>query len=242
MQTIPEPVRAAAIPKTMRAAAIDRFGGPEVLSLHTLPVPDLDANEVLIRLDTAGVGVWDADMRAGWWPDGEPRFPLVLGTDGAGTVAAIGARIRRLRVGDQVYSYSFTNPKGGFYAEYVAVAAEKVAPVPRGLDLQRAELAANPTIPELQATIIMSLAADGLDDLEARAGQLQAIFAPNDYLLPRPTGGQAALYSAMLPGSPTPRVVGDYTQYLLPRDLAGGAPYTGTEVGDRTGMLLFIYR
>src|SRR5690348_12049862 len=106
MQTIPEPVRAAPIPKTMRAAALDHFGRPEVLSLHTLPVPDLDANEVLIKLDTAGVGVWDADMRAGWWPDGAPRFPLVLGTDGAGTVAAVAARIRRLRVGDQVYSYS----------------------------------------------------------------------------------------------------------------------------------------
>lgn len=73
MQTIPKPVRAAALRKTSRAAAIDRFGGPEVLSLHTLPVPDLDANEVSIRLDTAGVGVWDADMRAGWetrrWSD-----------------------------------------------------------------------------------------------------------------------------------------------------------------------------
>lgn len=168
MQTIPEPVRAAAIPKTMRAAAIDRFGGPEVLSLHTLPVPDLDANEVLIRLDTAGVGVWDADMRAGWWPDGEPRFPLVLGTDGAGTIAAVGSRIRRLRVGDQVYSYSFANPKGGFYAEYVAVAAEKVAPVPEGLDLQRAG-----AIPTTGLTALQ-----GIDDaLHVKKGEAVVIHA-----------------------------------------------------------------
>lgn len=168
MQTIPKPVRAAAIPKTGRAAAIDRFGGPEVLSLHTLPVPDLDGNEVLIRLDTAGVGVWDADMRAGWWPDGEPRFPLVLGTDGAGTVAAIGARIRRLRVGDQVYSYSFTNPKGGFYAEYVAVAAEKVAPIPRGLDLQLAG-----AIPTTGLTALQ-----GIDDaLHVKKGEAVVIHA-----------------------------------------------------------------
>lgn len=168
MQTIPHPVRAAAIPKTMRAAALDRFGGPEVLSLHTLPVPDLDANEVLIRLDTAGVGVWDADMRAGWWPDGEPRLPLVLGTDGAGTVAAVGSRVRRLRVGDQVYSYSFTNPKGGFYAEYVAVAAEKVAPVPRGLDLQRAG-----AIPTTGLTALQ-----GIDDaLHVKKGEAVVIHA-----------------------------------------------------------------
>jgi NADPH:quinone reductase len=126
------------VPETMRAAAIDRFGGPEVLTIHTLPVPEVDAQEVLIALDTAGVGVWDAEMRAGWFPGGKPRFPLVLGTDGAGIVAAVGSRIRRLKVGDQVYSYSFANPKGGFYAEYVAVLAERVAPIPKVLDLEHA--------------------------------------------------------------------------------------------------------
>ena len=72
-------------PETMRAAAIDRFGGPEVLTLHTLPVPEIDGNEVLIAVHTAGVGSWDADIREGWSPDGKkPRFPLVLGTDGSG--------------------------------------------------------------------------------------------------------------------------------------------------------------
>ena len=107
-------VRRAAdtIPNEMHAAAIDRFGGPEVLTLHVLPVPALDASEVLIAIDTAGVGSWDADMRAGWSPSGRARFPLVLGTDGAGTVAAVGGRVRRFRPGDLVYSYSFDNPKG----------------------------------------------------------------------------------------------------------------------------------
>jgi NADPH:quinone reductase len=126
------------VPETMRAAAIDRFGGPEALTLHTLPTPVPDAGEVLIALDTAGVGGWDADMREGWTPDGRPRFPLVLGTDGAGTVAIVGSRVRRFNVGDAVYSYSFYNPKGGFYAEYVAVSAEKVAQIPKVLDLEHA--------------------------------------------------------------------------------------------------------
>ena len=76
------------LPRTMRAAAIDRFGGPEVLTIHTLPVPAIESNEVLIALHTAGVGSWDAEMRAGWVPSGgRPRFLLVLGTDGAGIVA-----------------------------------------------------------------------------------------------------------------------------------------------------------
>jgi NADPH:quinone reductase-like Zn-dependent oxidoreductase len=57
----------------MRAAAIDRFGGPEVLSIHSLPVPVPNAREVLIAVDTAGVGGWDADMREGWSPSVEKR-------------------------------------------------------------------------------------------------------------------------------------------------------------------------
>jgi hypothetical protein len=53
------------IPQIMHAAAIDRFGGPEVLSLHTLPVPKLNKGEVLIAMDTAEVGVLDGEIRAG---------------------------------------------------------------------------------------------------------------------------------------------------------------------------------
>ncbi|HEV7521967.1 MAG TPA: NADP-dependent oxidoreductase [Candidatus Angelobacter sp.] len=126
------------IPSTMRAAAIDRFGGPEVLKIHTLPVPPIDRGEVLIALHTSGVGGWDADMRAGWWPFGRPRFPIVLGTDGSGTVAALGAGVRRFRVGEKVYAYKWEIGKGGFYAEYVAVPAEDVAPIPKPLDLRHA--------------------------------------------------------------------------------------------------------
>jgi NADPH:quinone reductase len=61
------------LPKTMRAAAIDRFGGPSVLKIHLLPVPVPASGEVLIALDTAGVGSWDADIRGGWWPEGRSR-------------------------------------------------------------------------------------------------------------------------------------------------------------------------
>jgi NADPH2:quinone reductase len=126
------------VPTTMRAAAIDRYGGPEVLTIHVLPVPKLDAGEVLIAVHTAGVGGWDADIRAGWSPGGRPHFPLVLGTDGSGTVAAVGSHVRRFKRGDKVYAYSWNNPKGGFYAEYVTVPSEVAAPIPQGLDLKHA--------------------------------------------------------------------------------------------------------
>src|SRR4030081_773678 len=138
------------IPETMPAAAIDHFGGPEVLTPHILPVPKIDATEVLIALDTAGVGPWDAQIRAGWYPGRKPRFPLILGTDGAGVVAEVGSRVRRLKVGDKVYSYSWANPKGGFYAEYVAVAADKVAAIPPRLDLEHAGAIATTGLTALQ--------------------------------------------------------------------------------------------
>ena len=127
----------------MRAAAIDRFGGPELLTIHTLPVPKHNAQEVLIAIDAAGVGIWDAKARQGAWAERE-EFPLILGSDGAGIVAAVGSSVKRLAVGDRVYAYSYDNPKGGFYAEYVAVAAGKVAPIPGRLDMLHA--GAIPTI------------------------------------------------------------------------------------------------
>ncbi|MDB5410884.1 MAG: Bifunctional protein: zinc-containing alcohol dehydrogenase [Rhodospirillales bacterium] len=126
------------IPNIMRAVALDRFGGPEVLTLHTLPVPIPDPDEVLIAVHTAGIGVWDVDIREGWSPSGSVQFPLVLGSDGSGTVAAVGANVDRFAIGDEVYSFAWDNPKGGFYAEYSAVPSHTVARVPEGLDLEHA--------------------------------------------------------------------------------------------------------
>jgi NADPH:quinone reductase len=127
------------VPAIMRAVALDRYGGPDVLTLHDLPVPDPGPREVLIAVHTAGVGGWDADIRDGWSPDGRIQFPLILGTDGSGTIAQLGPGVRRFKVGDRVYSYSWNNPKGGFYAEYTAVNMDRVAlaPIPP-LDLKHA--------------------------------------------------------------------------------------------------------
>ena len=108
----------ASIPAHMRAAAFDRYGGPEVLHTETLPVPQPGPDQVLIRLDTAGIGVWDPDVRSGEIEFGPTGFPRVIGNDGAGEVVAVGDEVRRFRTGDRVYAYSF---EGGFYAEYVAL-------------------------------------------------------------------------------------------------------------------------
>src|SRR5262245_44040157 len=126
---------------TMKAVAIDRFGGPETLTLRTLPVPAVGPDEVLIRVESADVAVWDPFEREGGFArlfGIEPRFPYVLGTDGAGTVAAVGEWVSRFKKGDRVYAVALTNPKGGFYAEYAAVNADNVSPVPGKLTTEQA--------------------------------------------------------------------------------------------------------
>jgi NADPH:quinone reductase len=142
--------RARTVPATMRAAAIDRFGPPEVLTLHTLPTPKPGSGEVLIAMHAAGVGGWDAEARKGSYTSGRERFPLVLGTDGAGVVVDRGARVRRFNIDDRVWAYEFSNSKGGFYAEYVAVNAERVRAVPRRLNMLQAGTAAVTGLTALQ--------------------------------------------------------------------------------------------
>jgi len=170
----------------MRAAVIHAFGDPGVFSIETVPVPGHNADEVLIRISAAGVGTWDPWLRGGGEDDGETEFPLVLGTDGAGTVVAAGANVTRLGVGDRVYSYMFGNPKGGFYAEYAAVPASKVARVPEGLD-------------DLQAGVAPAIgltALQGVDDaLEIADGESVVIYGASGNV------GMLALQFARLRGA-----------------------------------------
>jgi len=139
-----KPARKAqkASPALMRAAAIDKFGPPSVLTIHKVPVPKVGPKEVLIAVQTAGVGVWDGQIRDGSYKPGKERFPLVLGADGAGTIAEVGKDVRRFKEGDEVWAYQFTGSKGGFYAEYVAIKADNVGPAPKELTLMEAGAAA----------------------------------------------------------------------------------------------------
>jgi len=151
----------------MKAAALDRFGPPSALTLHEVPVPRPGPQEVLIAVDTAGIGSWDASIRDGSWrKPGRPRFPLVPGVDGAGIVVAKGARVRRVRLGDRVYAYEFGNRQGGFYAEFAAAHAAHVGRVPKRLALRDAAAVAATGLTALQ----------GIDKLELRPGQTVLIF------------------------------------------------------------------
>lgn len=154
------------VPERMQAAAFDEFGGPEVITPRILPVPEIADDEVLLKVWSAGVGVWDALQREGALVPEGAAFPIVPGAEGAGTVAAVGGQVTDVAVGDLVYVYGRRRPKGGFYAEYAATKAQYVAKLPAGVPVEHAGA--------MPATSLTALS--GLDVLGLPAGEWVLIF------------------------------------------------------------------
>lgn len=151
--------------QTMRAVAIDEFGGIDKMKSRKLPLPQVATDEILVRVDTAGVGVWDPFEREGGFAKEygmKPNFPHVLGTDGAGTIEEVGNQVHNLKRGDRVYGINLMSPKGGFYAEYTAVKATNAAMIPQALSTRDAGVLAVDGVTAL----------DGLDKtLKLKAGE-----------------------------------------------------------------------
>lgn len=128
---------------TMNAIRLHRFGGPEVLGWEEAPRPVPAAGEVLVRVHAAGVNPPDWYLRDGyrslppeWQPT--PDFPLILGSDVSGVVAAVADDVTDVRVGDEVYAMvrfpEHATRGGGAYAEYVTVPVSELARKPAGID------------------------------------------------------------------------------------------------------------
>jgi NADPH:quinone reductase-like Zn-dependent oxidoreductase len=120
-------------PHRMRVVAITAFGGPEQLTPMEMPIPNPGPDVVLIRVNAAGVGLWDVKVRRG--QVGGRLFPLVLGWESAGTIAQVGTSVTGFAAGDAVYGYV---PQVGHYAEYVAAPASLVARRPTSIDATHA--------------------------------------------------------------------------------------------------------
>ncbi|WP_455287702.1 NADP-dependent oxidoreductase [Cupriavidus necator] len=129
----------------MRAAVIDRTGGPDVLRIADVPVPEPAAGEVLIRVACAGVNPADWKCREGYLSHFmHYSFPFVIGFDVSGIVEAVGTGVIGFAPGERVFAQTDAGAgKWGSYAEYVAVSQDSVVPIPDSLGF--AEAAAVPT-------------------------------------------------------------------------------------------------
>jgi NADPH2:quinone reductase len=118
----------------MRAIQIQSYGGPEVLTLADLPTPEPGPGQVRVRLAGTGVNFVETYQRTGYYPMSLPYIP---GAEGAGTVSAVGPDVSGVAVGDRVASVNLA----GACAEEALVAADRVLPIPDGIDTETAAAA-----------------------------------------------------------------------------------------------------
>lgn len=131
------------LPERMKVIEIAQPGGPEVLTAASRPVPAVGPKDVLIQVAAAGVNRPDVLQRRGHYPSppGAPEWP---GLEVAGTIVAVGSEVNRFRIGDAVCALL----QGGGYAQFVAVDARQVLPVPNGLSMIEAA-----ALPEVVFTV-----------------------------------------------------------------------------------------
>ncbi len=114
----------------MKAAFIERFGGPEVLTYGELPDPVAGAGQVVVDVVAASVNGADPKVAAGEYK--QVTFPVILGRDFSGTVSAVGPEVGDLKPGDEVFGVLETG-RDGTYCERLAVGAAIIARKPAGL-------------------------------------------------------------------------------------------------------------
>lgn len=118
----------------MTAAFIESVGGVENIRIGSLPVPEPSATEVLVRMEASEVNHVDLFVRSGAFPTPMP-FPFVIGRDLVGTVVATGEAVESYSPGDRVWSNSLGHGgRQGTFAEFVAAPAERLYPLPEGID------------------------------------------------------------------------------------------------------------
>jgi NADPH:quinone reductase len=118
----------------MKAIQVKQVGGPEAMAVVDLPVPEPKPNEAVVKLAASGVNFIDVYLREGRY---KAPVPFVLGQEGAGVVTAVGADAKSVKVGDRVAWSGLL----GSYAEYAAVAADRLVPIPHGISEQQAAAA-----------------------------------------------------------------------------------------------------
>ncbi|HWO28433.1 MAG TPA: quinone oxidoreductase [Candidatus Acidoferrum sp.] len=116
----------------MKAIQVKQVGGPEAMEVVEMPVPQPKANEAVVKLAASGVNFVDVYFREGRYK--AAVLPFVLGQEGAGVVTEVGAEAKSVKVGDRV---AWTGVQGA-YAEYAAVPADRLVPIPQAVSDQQA--------------------------------------------------------------------------------------------------------
>jgi len=122
----------------MRAFVVDRYGSNDAVRSAEMPAPAVGDDDVLVRIDAAGVNPVDIKTRDGKMKLVLPhRMPFILGNEVAGVVTQVGGRVRRFKIGDEVYA-RLPKDRSGAFAEYVAVQEDAVAHKPKTLTMEEA--------------------------------------------------------------------------------------------------------
>ncbi|KAJ4846348.1 hypothetical protein Tsubulata_021397 [Turnera subulata] len=123
------------VASSCRAVVVPRFGGAEVLEVRPdVAVPELKPEEVLVRSRAVSVNPLDTRMRSGYGRSiFEAHLPLILGRDVSGEVAGVGSRVRRVRVGEEVFGALHPTALRGTYADYAILPQHQLAPKPPSL-------------------------------------------------------------------------------------------------------------
>ena len=147
--------------ETMRAVVIDRYGGPEVLRLGTVPRPVPTRGQVLVRTRFIGVNPKDVVVRKGKFQIATgKKFPLIVGHDIAGEVVEAGLGCE-FAEGDLVYGM-INDRAGRAYAEYAAVDCPQLAKAPSSIELRVAA-----AVPLASQTALQALR----DNAQVKPGQ-----------------------------------------------------------------------
>ena len=118
----------------MRKIVVHQYGDPDVMQIEDAPMPQPGAGQVRVKIAASGLNFIDTYKRSGAY---KAALPFTPGEEAAGTVDAVGEGVSGFSAGDPV-AYAFVQ---GAYAEYAIVPAEKLVPVPAGLDLHSAAAA-----------------------------------------------------------------------------------------------------
>ncbi|MGO8178728.1 NADP-dependent oxidoreductase [Rhizobium leguminosarum] len=122
----------------MKAFVVDKYKKKGALRLANLPEPELQDNDLLVRIQATAVNLLDSKVRDGEFKLILPyRPPFILGHDVAGTVVKIGPGVRRFKVGDEVYARP-RDHRVGTFAEFIAIDQSDVALKPNNLSMTEA--------------------------------------------------------------------------------------------------------